>query len=65
MIYIPYSLRHRGTSGGCQNISENVVLPSFDGDRTSESDNGSFGRGVVRLAEIAVYNRLVKNERRQ
>jgi hypothetical protein len=55
MIHIPYRLRHCGTSGGCQNISEDVVLPSFDGDRTSESYNGSFGRGVVCLAEIAVH----------
>jgi hypothetical protein len=60
MIHIPYRLRHCGTSGGCQNIGEDVVLPSFDGDRTSESYNGSFGRGVVCLAEIAVYIILLK-----
>src|ERR1700761_4054002 len=68
MTYIPDGLRHCGTSGGCQNICENVVLPSFDGDCTSKSDDGSFGRGVVCLAEIAVYSVLVRsndvNERR-
>ena len=59
MIYIPYGLRHCGTSRGSQNISENIVLPSFDGDRTSKSYDSSFSRGVVCLAEIAVYSVLL------
>ena len=59
MIYIPYGLSHCGTSRGCQNISENIVLPSFDSNRTSKSYDSSFGRGVVCLAEIAIYSVLL------
>jgi hypothetical protein len=51
---LPDGLSHCSASRGSQNISENVIFHSLDGDGSSEPYYGSFGRRVICLTKIAV-----------
>jgi len=54
LIHAPDGHRHGGTSRGGDDVGQNIVFFTLQGKCTRKTNDGSFGRGILRKRAVRV-----------